>query len=314
MRILLISSARSFGGGERHLADLANALARRGHEVYVALAPNSPLRAELTALPPDGIITLRLRNAFDLRSALELARIVREKRMEIVHAHLARDYPLAALATRRAREARFIITRHVLFPLNRLHALALSHVARVIAVSRSVAWGLQAQNLFSSHKISVIRNGIDLKRFDMSARGFSREEYRESLRLPLKRRLIGTAGEISPLKGQEEFLRAAALIARRFNDVDFVIAGEDRSRTGVYRAALERVINESGLDGRVHLLGWLEEVAPLLSSLDLFVSASRTESFGLSIVEAMASGAPVIATATEGAREIIGSERLGLLV
>jgi glycosyltransferase involved in cell wall biosynthesis len=78
--------------------------------------------------------------------------------------------------------------------------------------------------------------------------------------------------------------------------------------------ALERLIDELGLTNRVALTGWLDEVAPLLSALDVYVSASQTESFGLTIIEAMAAGLAVVATATAGAREIIDNESTGILV
>jgi glycosyltransferase involved in cell wall biosynthesis len=79
---------------------------------------------------------------------------------------MARDYPLAALAMRRNHKARLIITRHVLFPMKRIHALTLSGVARVIAVSEPVARALSAQRIFPDRKISVVPNGIDCERFD----------------------------------------------------------------------------------------------------------------------------------------------------
>src|SRR5215210_1087636 len=101
MRILHINSARTFGGGERHTADLANALARRGHEVFAAAPPGSPLVAELKRVPAENVFEMPLRNALDVQSAIELARRVREREIEIIHAHVARDYLLAALASRR---------------------------------------------------------------------------------------------------------------------------------------------------------------------------------------------------------------------
>ncbi len=314
MRILHISSARALGGGERHLADLANALAGRGHEVHAALAPRSPLARELTALPHENIVTLRLRNALDIKSALELASYVRRHRIEIVHAHMARDYTLASLAARRADGARLVITRHVLFPLHQLHAITLQRVARVIAVSQSVAQMLSAQALFPAHKISVVANGIYLRSFDRTRQGFSRDDFCRRTGVAPERLLVGSIGEIKPLKGHEEFLRAASIIARQRPDVDFIIAGQDTSRTGEHRAQVEHLIAELGLLDRVHLTGWLDDVAPLLCSLDLFISASHMESFGLTIVEAMASGAPVVATATDGAREIIEDDETGVLV
>ncbi len=302
------------GGGERHLADLANALMMRGHDVHVALAPHSPLREYLSALPARNIITLPLRNALDVQSAHELSWLVRRMEIEIVHAHMARDYPLASYATRRAARARLIVTRHVLFRLNRLHTWTLSHVARVIAVSGAVARSLQRQRIFPADKISVIPNGIDLRRFDKAARGFDPAAFRQSMGVAPERLLVGTIGEINPLKGQADFLRAASLLARRFPSVDFVIAGEDFSRTGEHRARILKLISELDLERRVYLTGWLDDVAPLIHALDLFVSASRTESFGLAIVEALASGVAVVATATEGAIEILLDGETGLLV
>jgi glycosyltransferase involved in cell wall biosynthesis len=74
------------------------------------------------------------------------------------------------------------------------------------------------------------------------------------------------------------------------------------------------LISELGLQRRVYLTGWLDDVAPYLTALDIFVSASRNESFGLAIVEAMASGAAIVATMTEGARSIIEDGVTGHLV
>ena len=296
------------------MADLVNALAERGHQVYVALAPRSPLREALPALPEKNIFTVRLRNALDLGSALALARLIRKHQIEIAHAHMARDYPLASLAARRAGNAQLVITRHVLFPLHQLHRITLSRVARVIAVSEAVARALSAQAIFPARKISVVTNGVNTRRFDASENAFSREMFRRRASVEPEERLVGMLGEIKPLKGQEEFLRAAALIARRVADARFIIAGCDTSPTGAHRARIERLITELDLGGRAHLTGWLDDVAPLLASLDIFVSASHTESFGLTIVEAMASGVAVVATATEGAREIIEDGVTGVLV
>src|SRR6266487_5604795 len=78
LRILHISSAQSFGGGERHLTDLVKALIGRGHDLYVALRPNSPITEELKELPTDKVVTFSLRNALDAKSARELRLLVRE--------------------------------------------------------------------------------------------------------------------------------------------------------------------------------------------------------------------------------------------
>src|SRR5205085_9880073 len=83
---------------------------------------------------------------------------------------------------------------------------------------------------------------------------------------------------------------------------------------GKNRVALGKLIGELKLDHKVKLIGWVDDVAKLLSTLDLFVSPARSEPFGLSIVEAMSAGVPVLATASEGAREIIEDNQTGRLV
>ena len=311
MRILQVCSARTLGGGERHVAELANALAKRGHEVYLALAPRSPLAEKLLDVPQQNIFTVRMRNALDVWSALRLARLVREHRIEVVHAHLARDYPLASLAVR--RYAQLVITRHVLFPLSRFHSLTLKKVARVIAVSKAVERALLSQRIFDGGKIRVIHNGINLKRFesarDIAARAAVRAKLGSDGRL-----LVGTVGSLLPMKGHEDFVRAAALIALRREDADFVIIGDEEARHREHRAQIEKLIADLNLQKRVRLMRWPDELAPFYAALDVYVSASRSEAFGLSIVEAMACGGAVVATATEGAQEIIEDGATGLIV
>jgi glycosyltransferase involved in cell wall biosynthesis len=308
MKILQVCSAREFGGGEKHLADLANALVARGHDVYAAIVPSSPLLAELSSVLKQNIIELPMRNALSVGSAFRLARFVRQHRIEIIHAHVARDYPLAALAAQRSG-ARLVLTRHVLFPLNRIHRLTLRQTARVIAVSQAVKDSLMRQGVFDQEKLICIHNGIDVELF-VKGREVVAGQKQDRER-PLR---VGMVGHLAPIKGQDDFVRAAAIVREERKDVEFIIAGEDKSRTGENRTNLERLIGELKLSQCVRLLGWVADVAQLIPSFDLFVSPARSEPFGLSIVEAMAGGAPVLATMSEGAREIVEDRQNGRLV
>lgn len=315
MKILQLSSARTFGGGERHFADLSNALSERGHDLYAALSPASPLQAKLARLDDSHIIRLPLRNALDLASATGLARFIREHRIEIVHAHLARDYPLAAYAARRAGGVPFILTRHVPFAMSGLHKFTLSNAARVVAVSEGVARGLRERRIFPDEKIRVIPNGISVAALDNALVDFDRAKFRRSLSANASL-LVGTVGELSPVKGQEEFVRAAATIIRQenFTHARFLIIGDDRSPGAETRTRLESLIAEHELQDHVRLLGHVSELTPLISSLDLYVSASRAEAFGLATLEALMCGVAVVATATDGARELIDDNVTGKLV
>lgn len=309
VRVLQLSSAKTFAGGERHFVDLTSALADRGHEVYAVVRPRSPLRERLAALPAPHVFDVPLRNSLDVASGLELRRLVRELQIEIMHAHVARDYTLAAFASAGSKTARLVLTRHLLLPLKRIHAVTLRRsAARVIAVSEAVGRSLRAQKIFPDERICVVPNGVRLDHF-------GRRRPRAPGGSAAARELaVGIAGELREHKGVEEFLRAAALVARREKGARFVVAGEDPTPAKSYRTRIERLIRELGLAGRVRLMGQLEDLAPFYSSLDVFVSASRVEPFGLVMIEAMACGVPVVATATDGAREIVGDGVTGRLV
>lgn len=77
---------------------------------------------------------------------------------------------------------------------------------------------------------------------------------------------------------------------------------------------LEQLANQLRLNGRFHFLGWLDDAEQWLCAMDVFVSASESESFGLAIAEAMAAETAVVATSTEGAQEVLEDQRTGMLV
>ena len=301
MRILQVCSVTTFGGGERHLADLSQALVSLGHDVYAASVDGSPLWTELSFLGKERTLALSRRNY--VKNVSRLARFVRAHDIEIVHAHAARDYHLASLVVRLASRAHLVLTRHTLFPLRSINRPILKNAGRVIAVSHAVAESLRQSGVVDSSKIAVVHNGIYVERFDRLVAPADEG-----------RMLVGTVGHLAPIKGHDVFIRAAALIAARRRDVHFVVIGEDKSPQMQNRRSLENLVAELDLNTVVDLPGWRDDIPAFLSSLTLFVSAARSEPFGLAIVEAMAAGLPVVAAASEGALEIIEDGVSGKLV
>lgn len=314
MRVLQISSARDFGGGERHLVDLTGCLRARGHKVFVAMRSVAAWRGRLDFLAANEFVFLPLKNALDVRSARELARFIEREKIEIVHAHLARDYSIAALAIRLSRtNARLVLTRHVLFAMNRLHKLLLPRDTQFIAVSKVVRDRLVEQKIAAPERIALVYNGIDAQRFAAAGGEFDRADFCRRFGLSPSRRFVGIVGEIVANKGQTDFVRAARKIAADFEDVDFLVVGRDNSPDERHKRELKQLINALNLTDRIHLLGWQPNAAAILPALAVFVSASRVESFGLAIVEAMAAKVPIVAAASAGAREILSDGETGKL-
>ena len=301
MRILHICSARDFGGGERHLVDLCRELKARGHEVFVALRPTNVWESRLDFLPQENFLHVSIRNSFGMFSAKRIGRFIADKKIDIVHAHLGRDYLAASVANRISPQSKLVITRHVLFPMKPFHKLALRNVDAVVAVSTAVKKELT--KIFPSDKIHVIYNGLrffsDIDREKLGA------EFRELHGIAADAPLIATVGELKPQKGQREFVLAANEIVKTIPDCRFVVAGIDNTLDKRFRRELRRLVSVFGLEHQFLWLDWIDDLTPLFAAADLFISPSQSESFGLAILEAMSNGTAVLSTATDGARELI---------
>jgi len=304
MRVLQISSSRTYGGGERHFVDLCRGLAARGHTVFAGLRPTNVWQDRLGSLPSENILHVSIRNSFGILSATRIAAFARENEIDIIHAHVARDYIPASIACALSGRSKFVLTRHVLFPLKPFNRIALTNVSMAIAVSPGVEHSLQ--RIFPRNKIVMIPNGIEPPFPEGTAEiAKLRDEFRAYHQIPEDAYLIGTVGEITPLKGQREFVLAGNEIAAEFPDIRFIVVGRDNTAIQAFRRELKRLVRVLGLEDRFHWLDWVEDTKGLYAALDLFVSASHTESFGMSILEAIGSGVPVVVTDTDGARELV---------
>ena len=301
MKILQLTSAHYYGGGERHVVDLARGLQEKGHEVYVGIAPGAAIRSELSFLQVENIVEFPLRGAIDYLSARSIASFATARSIDVIHAHVARDYTIAAMVSSRTAIP-FVITRHVLFPMSRLHKIFLRNVSFVIAPSNAVARSLKDQAIFPENKIVTVRHGLDTSDRSRSA-SIDRDEL-----------IVGSVGNLDPVKGFDVLIKAAKEVVDLFPNALFVIAGESRSKSKRTEHELHGLVSVLGLENHVSFAGRSEDVKETIRGFDIFVSASRSESFGYAIADAMLLGVPVVATETEGAKEIITDAPVGTFV
>lgn len=311
MRILQINSAKNFGGGEKHFVDLTHGLVRLGHSLFIAVSPDSPILDKLPEINDENVLQIRMKNAIDLFAARSIRNFVNENEIDVIHAHSGKDYLIAGIAARFAPTAKFVLTRHVLFPLKGVQKYLLNNLSKVIAVSSAVEASLQ--KTFPREKIVTVPNGIDVENWSNVDREKLREEFRFENNISFDSIVIGTVGELKHLKGQQDFILAAQLIVKEFPDTHFVIVGKDHSNDRSFRRELKRLVKTFDLEKNFSWFDWIEDTKPLFSSLDIFVSPSHSESFGLAILEAMSAGCAVVSTETEGAKEIIEINKSGVL-
>ena len=153
----------------------------------------------------------------------------------------------------------------------------------------------------------MIYNGIEVGRFNPDNAVCT--AARQKLDLPLETPVIGMVANLVPVKRHDLLLKALMKVRERVPDVKCLLIGD-----GVLRATLEGMVQQMGLSETVVFLGSRPDVAGLLPALDVFVLSSDSESFSMAIVEAMASGKPVIATNSGGPGEIVIEGETGFLV
>jgi glycosyltransferase involved in cell wall biosynthesis len=234
---------------------------------------------------------------------------LRRERPDVFHAHLtwplAAMYPLAAAVA--ARVPAVVATFHLFPPieLDRRSVLQQrllgARVGRGIAVSEAIAAQVRDRLGWPARTVEVIRNGVDVRRFGREPD----PEVRAELAGGSRELLVLTTARLDPQKGVDILLRAA----RDVEGARFVVAGE-----GEERDRLEREAAALGLGERVRFLGRREDVPALLAAADAFVLPSRFEGTPLALIEAMAAGKPIVASAIPGTDELVTDGETGLLV
>jgi len=310
LNILQIYSSPSPGGGTVHVADLAAGLAERGHSVHVACRANGHVPRLLEGRRAE-IHTFPLHGGLDLPSVIRVAALVKRQRIDILHAHSGRDYALCRSAHRFAGRGQMVFSRHLL-KANRPRWLArrtYGSAARTITVSDAVRSLLIRELDLKPDSLVTIPNGLDMDRFRSLPGG---EEAREAFGFTA-RYVVGVIGSLIPIKGQEEFIRAAAIILREEDDITFVIVGNDPHAEKEYFAKLQELSQNLNLGDRLRFIDWVEDIRLLLPALTVSVVPAWRDAFSLVVIESMAAGIPVVAAAAGGPGEIVEDEVTGLL-
>lgn len=329
-RILFLHTTSEVGGSDVSLAHIVERLEPQRFEALVALPSQGPLVARLEQAGARVIVVPRMKKltsrkgkaglvAFAANFPLavaSLASLIRRERVDIVHTNTIHNLYgwAAARMTGRAHvwHVREIVWQNA--PLRRMErALALQFSTRVIVTSDAVGRLFARDGVLPPHVVKI-PNGVDTARFVPGSSGIVRRDFGIAAGVPL----VGAAARMDVWKGLDDFIDAAARVHRARPDVRFVIAGGPIEGLEPYEATLRERARASGLDGVLHFAGWRygpDAMPAFYQSLDIFVLPSReAEPFGLVVLEAMASGRPVIATAHGGPVEILAAGDTGLLV
>lgn len=310
MRILHVITALNRGGAENHLADLVRGQLAAGHRVSIAYLKGDGWWAETLRASGADISDLGLRRWIDPLALLRLVAAVRRFQPEVVHGHLTPAEPYAwAARCLAARRAAFVVSKHNDDPcgLERGYRPVTRRITtrarRVIAISAAVARFLPPLGV-DAGRIRVVRYGLDGAIWgqpNQTAIANLREEWGGTV-------VIGCVARLVPQKAHEVllagFARAATPAWR------LVLVG-----SGPLESALRTEAQRLGIAGQLVWAGQRSDMTEVMGSFDALALTSIYEGFGLVLLEAMAAGRPVVASAVSAIPEIVGDDGVaGVLV
>ena len=311
VKILHLTRHLEIGGIPRHVVDLSIRLRAQGHVVSVA----STGGAQVASLEAGGVkhLQIPLSSKFEFGpnlwiSWLGVLPVLRTQSFDIVHAHTRIAQVLAGLIEK-FHGIPAVSTCHGFFQSNLGRRLWPCWGQKVIAVSPAVQEHLVGTHRVSPESIVCIPNGINAGKYQIPSDDPHVSALKKELGLPSSTKVIGTTARLSPVKGLQYLLQAFSLCLKTRPNLTCLIVGD-----GPTRKELEDQAQKLQIRGRVIFTGAVEDVAPYLALMDVFVLPSLMEGLGLSILEAFAARKPVVASRVGGIVNVIKDKENGLLV
>jgi len=313
IKVAFVIGNFSIGGAERLVIDQINGIDKEIFEPFLVTLLPKPANVigGLIDLSESKIAQFKFQSFYDWCSWLRLIKFMRRQRFDIVYTHLFFANLVARAAAIMARIPVIISVEHNIYRGKKpIYILADRILAKftdkIITVSHSVKEFTIKQERIESDKFDVIYNGVDI-----SPVKFDKDAKRKELGIDAENLVVASVGRISEQKGFIFLVRAAKELIPRFTHAKFLIIGPVEEK-----ATFKMLQDEIGQDlsDRIILLGPRHDIKEILAASDIFVLPSLWEGFGISALEAMAAGLPIIASNIDGLKEFIKNNENGILV
>ena len=299
------------GGTERLVLELCRRLALRFRLAVCTLDEPGIWAKQLRELDIP-VTPLHRRSGFRPSLGYRIAQIARHHRASVIHCHHYSPFIYGVLATLMKPGLRMVFTEHGRLsdgppsPKRRLLNPVFGRVpGSMFAVSHALRHSMIDEG-FPAGRLQVVHNGIDCGNPPSE---FERRATRRRLGLSDTALIVGTVARLDPVKDLGTLIQSFALLRQTLGDAELVVVGD-----GCERQHLEQAARQSGVLQAVRFLGQRDDARRLLPAFDVYVNSSTSEGVSLTILEAMAAGAAVVATRVGGTPEVIVDGVTGLLV
>lgn len=309
MRIAYLIFSFTVGGAETLLVDMMNGLEKETDKIYLCVINNNYDVELLRKINPNIEVILLNRpvKGPKLKYILQFTRFVLKNKIDIIHCEGINPVKFSVLAKILKPKVKIFDMIHDAFSYlelsNKDVLLDKIMCKKIVAISDIVKGQIISRGV-KEEQVERIYNAIDLNKFSP----------REQKEVDKDNILIGCVARLDPkVKGQDTLLKGIAEAVKKYPNIKCILAGDPPPGQESNLGELKRLTKELGIEKNVEFLGRVLNIPEFLKSIDIFVLPSKSEGFGIALVEAMAVGVPCIANNIEGPKEIIKDNEYGLL-
>src|SRR5690554_4401504 len=307
LKILQLSSEKSWRGGEQQIAYLILFLKSQNVDVVVCARRNSAF-SKWCSENEIACYNLGFKNGVDIKTALRIKQIAEREKVDIVNSHSGKSHSLAYLACKFGLDKPLVVHRRVDFPLKTkgfsLAKFNHKNVKAIVCVSNAIA-GMVRQVVQNPERVITVYSGINPKRFTHNPpTGYIHEEFQ----IDRNKMLIANISAIAPHKDYKTFLRTVQEVSSTRNDCHFLIVGD-----GPLESETKKMAKSMKLTSHVTFTGFRKDISELFRELTLFLITSDTEGLGTTVIDALYNGVPIVATRAGGIPELVINDEQGYL-
>lgn len=316
-KILFVLPQLNTGGTERIVLELAKKLEKLFVRTYIISFRGGALEREFRKTC-QGVYKVPKKKSIDFNTMWEIAKIIKRKNIQIVNAHHYMPFLYSYMGSIISNAQNIIYTEHSVAEVELIHGIykpilgiLLNWKTLIVGVSNEITHTFK--EMFPSKRkiIKCIPNGLEIERF---ARAINKEEVRAELGLAIDHMVIGNVANFRTVKNHLCLIKAFNVVIKRLPNVRLVIVGTgfpgDSENS---EAECRRLIKSYGLENKVILTGYIENIPRILSGFDIFCLPSYSEGLPVSVLEAMAAKLPVVASNVRGIKEVVFHKQTGLL-
>jgi len=309
MKILHIIDHTGIGGAQTLLKEIFEH-EKNNKNIFCYVLRNNKIKLEMNC---PNLYLCKSYRKFDIRSLFKLKKIIKDQDIDVLHCHLLKSifwgYLLKLLFF---RDIKLVFHEHgEIYRTPKWYNFSLKKTQNktnlFIAVSKATKNKLVKNAGINPDKIKVLYNFVDLNKFNSKRTGnFSQIKARKKIGLNEDNFVIGFAGRLDKMKGCDILIKSIPYI--KIKNLKILIAG-----SGTERKKLEKLSKKLNVKNKTIFLDYIENIINFYGTIDVLVIPSRFEPFGLVVIEAQATGVPVVASAVSGLNEIISDGVTGLL-